>query len=41
MLAEELKVCTPIVNEVYSVLFDEKDPVRATTDLMTRDMRSE
>ncbi|MCU7497490.1 MAG: NAD(P)H-dependent glycerol-3-phosphate dehydrogenase [Ignavibacteria bacterium] len=41
MLAEEHKVCTPIVNEVYSVLFEEKDPVRATTDLMTRDMRSE
>lgn len=40
-LAEEHKVSTPIVNEVYNMLFEEKDPVKATTDLMTRDMRSE
>ncbi|MGE5429924.1 MAG: NAD(P)H-dependent glycerol-3-phosphate dehydrogenase [Syntrophomonadaceae bacterium] len=40
-LAEVHKVSTPIVNEVYSVLFEEKDPVKATTDLMTRDMKSE
>ncbi len=40
-LAEKYKVSTPIVNEVYEVLFEEKDPVKATTDLMTRDMKPE
>jgi glycerol-3-phosphate dehydrogenase (NAD(P)+) len=40
-LADEHKVPTPIVNEVYYMLFEDKDPVKATTDLMTRDMRSE
>lgn len=41
MLAEKYEVDTPIVNEVYKVLFEEKDPVQATTDLMTRDMKAE
>lgn len=40
-LADIKKVSTPIVNEVYQVLFEDKDPVKATTDLMTRDMRAE
>lgn len=40
-LAELNNVNTPIVNEVYKVLFEEKDPVKATTDLMTRDMKAE
>lgn len=40
-LSEQYKVHTPIVCEVYEVLFQEKDPVKATTDLMTRDMRPE
>ncbi len=40
-LAEKHEVDTPIVNEVYKVLFEEKDPVQATTDLMTREMKSE
>lgn len=40
-LARENKVTTPIVNEVYQVLFEEKDPIKATYDLMTRDMKSE
>jgi len=40
-LSEKHQVHTPIVCEVYEVLFEEKDPVKATTDLMTRDMRPE
>lgn len=40
-LSVKHKVSTPIVSEVYEVLFEEKDPVKATTDLMTRDMRPE
>ncbi|HRI46146.1 MAG: NAD(P)-dependent glycerol-3-phosphate dehydrogenase [Ignavibacteriaceae bacterium] len=40
-LAKKYKVETPITNEVYKVLFEEKDPVKATTDLMTRDMKEE
>jgi glycerol-3-phosphate dehydrogenase (NAD(P)+) len=40
-LADEHNVSTPIVTEVYNMLFEDKDPVKATTDLMTRDMRSE
>lgn len=41
LLAEKYKVDTPIVNEVYKLLFEEKDPVKATSDLMTRDMKIE
>lgn len=41
MLAKKFKVETPITNEVYKILFEEKDPVKATTDLMTRDMKME
>ncbi|RJP72443.1 MAG: NAD(P)H-dependent glycerol-3-phosphate dehydrogenase [Ignavibacteriales bacterium] len=41
LLAEKNEVDTPIVNEVYKVLFEDKDPVQATTDLMTREMKSE
>ncbi|MGE5500118.1 MAG: NAD(P)H-dependent glycerol-3-phosphate dehydrogenase [Syntrophothermus sp.] len=40
-LADKHNISTPIVSEVYNVLFEDKDPVRATTDLMTRDMKSE
>jgi len=40
-LAKELKVETPIIEEVYNILFEEKDPVQATYDLMTRDMKME
>jgi glycerol-3-phosphate dehydrogenase (NAD(P)+) len=32
---------TPITDEVYKILFEDKDPVKATTDLMTRDMKME
>lgn len=40
-LAKKMKVDTPITNEVYNILFKDKDPLKATTDLMTREMRME
>lgn len=40
-LAKKFDVETPITNEVYRILFEDKDPVKATTDLMTRDMKTE
>jgi glycerol-3-phosphate dehydrogenase (NAD(P)+) len=40
-LAKKFDVETPITNEVYKILFEDKDPVKATTDLMTRDMKTE
>ncbi len=40
-LAEKHHVETPITHEVYKILFEEKDPVKATTDLMNRDMKME
>jgi glycerol-3-phosphate dehydrogenase (NAD(P)+) len=40
-LADKNKVETPITTEVYKILFEDKDPVKATTDLMTRDMKLE
>lgn len=41
MLAKKHNVDTPITNEVYKMLFEDKDPVKATTDLMTREMKEE
>ena len=41
MLAKKYKVETPITTEVYKILFEGKDAVKATTDLMTRDMKME
>jgi glycerol-3-phosphate dehydrogenase (NAD(P)+) len=40
-LAKKNNVETPITDEVYKILFEDKDPVKATTDLMTRDMKEE
>lgn len=40
-LADQYEVETPITKEVYKILFEDKDPVKATTDLMTRDMKEE
>lgn len=40
-LAKKQQVETPITDEVYNILFEDKDPVKATTDLMTRDMKME
>src|SRR4030065_1621110 len=39
-LAAKIEIETPITNEVYKILFEDKDPVKATTDLMTRDMKT-
>jgi glycerol-3-phosphate dehydrogenase (NAD(P)+) len=35
------KVQIPICSAVYNILFEEKDPVKATYELMTRDMKPE
>ena len=40
-LARKLHVEMPITNEVYQVLFENKDPIIATSDLMTRDAKGE
>ncbi len=40
-LSKSYEVETPITDEVYKILFEDKDPVKATTDLMTRDMKME
>ncbi len=40
-LAEKYQVDMPICKEVYRVLFEDKDPRQAITDLMTRDLRDE
>ncbi|HQI39818.1 MAG: glycerol-3-phosphate dehydrogenase [Ignavibacteriales bacterium UTCHB2] len=40
-LADKHKIEVPITKEVYKILFEDKDPVKATTDLMTRDMKAE
>jgi glycerol-3-phosphate dehydrogenase (NAD(P)+) len=40
-LAAKNEVEPPITNEVYNILFEDKDPIKATTDLMTRDMKVE
>lgn len=40
-LSRHYRVEMPIVNEVYEVLFQDKDPNLATADLMTRDAKDE
>jgi glycerol-3-phosphate dehydrogenase (NAD(P)+) len=40
-LAKKCSVELPIVNEVYEILFEDKDPIAATADLMTRDAKGE
>jgi len=40
-LARKFDIETPITNEVYKMLFEEKDPIKSTNDLMTRDMKEE
>src|ERR1041385_3398350 len=40
-LAAKYGVEIPIVNEVYQVLFEDKDPILATSDLMTRNAKGE
>jgi len=40
-LADKLKVHTPIIHEVYQVLFDAKPMAKAVLDLMTREAKEE
>jgi glycerol-3-phosphate dehydrogenase (NAD(P)+) len=40
-LADKYNIETPITTEVYKILFEDKNPVIAATDLMTRDMKME
>lgn len=40
-LSKKMKVETPIADEVYKILFEDKDPVKATNDLMSRNMKIE
>ncbi len=40
-LAVKFKVEVPIVTEVYKILFEDKDPIKATMDLMTRNRKDE
>jgi glycerol-3-phosphate dehydrogenase (NAD(P)+) len=40
-LSKKHDIETPIADEVYKILFEDKDPVKATTDLMTRDKKME
>ena len=40
-LAREAQVQTPIIDEIYSVLYLDKSPRTALQDLMTRDPKSE
>ncbi len=40
-LSKRHKVDMPIVREVYSVLYKDKDPLKAVEDLMTREMKAE
>ncbi len=40
-LAEKYKISMPIVDEVYQVLYEGKDPKRALKDLMSRELKAE
>jgi glycerol-3-phosphate dehydrogenase (NAD(P)+) len=40
-LSKKLEVELPITEQVYSILYKGKDPARATTDLMARDLKDE
>lgn len=41
LLSKRYKVSMPITNEVYSVLYKNKDPFKAVNDLMTRERKEE
>lgn len=40
-LANRLQVAMPITEQVYKILYEEKDPGRAVTELMLRDLKDE
>lgn len=41
LLADKFNVDVPISRAVYQILFEEKDPIKITYDLMTREMKPE
>lgn len=41
LLSKKVNVEVPICNEVYKILYEDKDPIVATTDLMTRQPKEE
>lgn len=41
LLARKYRVSMPITNEVYSVLYKNKDPLKAVSDLMARERKEE
>lgn len=41
LLSQKTKVDVPICTEVYKILYEDKDPILATTDLMTRQPKEE
>lgn len=41
LLSKKVNVEVPICSEVYKILYEEKDPIVATTDLMTRQPKEE
>ncbi|MCF8130379.1 MAG: glycerol-3-phosphate dehydrogenase, partial [Deltaproteobacteria bacterium] len=40
-LGKKMKVAMPIVDQVYEILYEDKDPHRAVKELMTRDLKTE
>ncbi len=40
-LSQEHKITTPICSAVYKILFEDRDPIKVTYELMTRDMKPE
>lgn len=40
-LAQKKKVEAPLINEIYSMLYEGKDPKQAVTDLLSRDFKAE
>jgi len=40
-LGQKYKIQMPICNAVYKILFEERDPIKVTYELMTREMKPE
>ena len=40
-LGQKHKIQMPICNAVYKILFEERDPIKVTYELMTREMKPE
>jgi glycerol-3-phosphate dehydrogenase (NAD(P)+) len=40
-LAKKMGVDMPIINQVYEILYEEKDPMDAVKELMTRELKQE